>query len=146
MRHKKKKHTKKNIVVTDEHKKIGFLGETTNGKEHDLPILKEDGFFDRIPEDIPIHFDLGFQGVATDFPKINSILPKKKPKDKDLTENDKEQNAAKSQIRVLVENAIGGVKRLKIVSDVFRNRKIDFVDTAMLVTCGIWNFHLAQMT
>ena len=125
-------------------KKIGFLGKTTNGKEHDLPILKKDGFLDHVPENIPIHFDLGFQGVATDFPNINSVLPKKKPKGKELTEDDKEQNTAKSRIRVLVENAIGGVKRLKIVSDVFRNRKIGFVDTAMLLACGIWNFHLAQ--
>ena len=141
---KKKKHTKKNIVVTDEYKKIGLLGATTNGKEHDLPILKKDKFLEHVPDDIPIHFDLGFQGIATDFPNINSILPKKKPKGKELTEDDKEQNTAKSRIRILVENAIGGVKRLRIVSDVLRNRKIGFVDTAMLVACGIWNFHLAQ--
>ena len=142
---KKKRHTKKNIVVTDRHKKIGLLGKTTNGKEHDFSMLKKDNLLEYIPEDIPIYFDLGFQGVEKQFPKLTSILPKKKPKGKELTEDDKERNKEKSRIRILVENAIGGVKRLRIVSDIFRNKKINFVDTAMLIACGIWNYHLTQV-
>jgi len=46
-------------------------------------------------------------------------------------------------MRVLVENALAGVKRLRIVTDVFRNKKKDFDDQAMFISCGLWNYHLA---
>jgi hypothetical protein len=50
-------------------------------------------------------------------------MPKKKPIRKELTEEEKEANKKISSVRVLVENALSGVKRLRIVSDVFRGRK-----------------------
>jgi hypothetical protein len=41
-----------------------------------------------------------------------------------------------------VENALAGVKRLRIVSDIFRNRVKNFDDLAMLMASGLWNYHL----
>jgi hypothetical protein len=73
---------------------------------------------------------------------INVVMPKKKPKGKNLSQLDISENKLKSQKRVLVENALSGVKRLKIVSDVFRNYKKGFVDLALLISCGIWNYYL----
>jgi hypothetical protein len=44
--------------------------------------------------------------------------------------------------RVLVENTIAGVKRCRIVKDVFRNTKEGFSDLAMEVACALHNFRM----
>jgi hypothetical protein len=51
-------------------------------------------------------------------------------------------NSLISSVRVLVENVIAGVKRCRIVKDVFRNTKSDFSDLAMEVACGLHNFRV----
>ena len=58
-------------------------------------------------------------------------------------EKEKEQNRTKSRVRILVENALAGVKRLRIVSYVFCNRVKNFDDLVMLICSGLWNYHLA---
>ena len=140
---KKKRHTKKNIVICDRHKKIGFLGKTTQGKEHDFSILKSEEVLGYIPQDVIAHCDLGFQGIQTEFPAVHSVLPQKKPRGKELSAEEKEQNRTKSRVSILVENALAGVKRLRIVSAVFRNRVKNFDDLVMLICSGLWNYHLA---
>lgn len=141
---KKKRHTKKNIVITDKNKRVGFLSKTANGKEHDFTLLKEYAPPDKMPPKIKKHLDLGFKGFDKQFPDQKMSMPKRKLKNKKLTEFAKEQNKKKSTIRVLVENALAGVKRLRIVTDVFRNRKEGFNDQAMLISCGLWNYHLSM--
>ena len=44
--------------------------------------------------------------------------------------------------RVLVENTIAGVKRCRIVKDVFRNTKVGFSDLAIEVACALHNFRM----
>ena len=44
--------------------------------------------------------------------------------------------------RVLVENTIAGVKRCRIVKDVFRNTKAGFSDLVMEVACALHNFRV----
>jgi len=139
---KKKRHTRKNIVITDKNKRIGFLSKTANGKEHDFTLLKEYAPPDHMPPKIKKHLDLGFKGFAKQFPDHKISMPKRKPRTKDLSEFTKEQNKKKSSARVLVENALAGVKRLRITTDVFRNKKKEFDDHVMLVSCGLWNYHL----
>ena len=67
---------------------------------------------------------------------------KKKPKGKELSDYDKEQNRIISGICVSVEHAIAGVKRLRIVTDKFRNKTDKFNDKVMHLACGLWNYHL----
>jgi len=50
------------------------------------------------------------------------MMPKKKPRGKDLTDGEKAQNKVISSIRVRVEHAIGGIKRMQITTDKFRNK------------------------
>jgi hypothetical protein len=141
---KKKRHTTKNIVITDKNKRIGFLSKTANGKEHDFTLLKEYALPNNMPPKIKKHLDLGFKGFDKQFPDHKISMPKRKPRTKELTEFAKEQNKKKSAIRVLVENALAGVKRLRITTDVFRNKKEEFNDQAMTISCGLWNYHLSM--
>ena len=141
---KKKRHTRKNIIISTKKKRIGFLSKTVEGKQSDITVLRTTAPPRFIPKDVKTHVDLGFKGLEAEYPLHRISIPDKKPRTRDLTETQKEKNKKKSSIRVLVEHAIGGVKRLGIVSQVFRNWKKDFDDTAMLISCGLWNYHLAM--
>lgn len=139
---KKKRHTKKNIVITDEGKRILVLSATVEGKTHDKTAANEAEMFDHLPEDRKVWVDLGFQGVQKEYPKLTIILPKKKPPKRELSAEDKAANRQKAKVRVKVEHALGGVKRVRAVSDIFRNKKENMEDHLMVVACGLWNYHL----
>ena len=44
-------------------------------------------------------------------------------------------------MRIVVEHVICGVKRCRIVKDVFRNTKDKFDDLVMEIACGLHNTH-----
>lgn len=138
---KKKRHTRKNIVACDENKKIVYLSPTKSGKTHDKKALDKSTFLHHIPPDVTIWEDTGFQGTQKIHP--NTIMPKKNTKKKKLTDEEKEENRIISGIRIVVENAIGGIKRFNAVYQPLRNKNgID--DMFMNICCGLWNFHLTQ--
>ncbi|KAF5427086.1 DDE superfamily endonuclease [Candidatus Methanomarinus sp.] len=141
---KKKMHTRKNIIISDKKKRIGYVGPTMNGKRHDYGMFKEEFPPPSVvfPGGMALWMDLGFTGFKKDYPDTLVIMPKKKPKGKELTDDEKAWNRIVSGFRVLVEHAIGGVKRFGIVSDKFRNRKDGFDDKVMVISCGLWNYHL----
>ncbi len=87
-------------------------------------------------------FDLAFLGLESEYKNV--IMPKKKPKGKELTEKQKKSNRKISSVRVKIENAFAGVKRLRIVYNVTRTRRDYFIDLTFIVSCGIWNYYLAH--
>lgn len=141
---KKKRHTRKNLVITDRKRRIGFLSKTIEGKQHDFTLLKQQASPRYIPKDIRQRVDLGFKGYQKQYPDHCVSMPVRKPRTKELSRTVKKQNARKARIRVLVEHAIGGIKRFRIVTDVFRNRMKDFDDQVMLISSGLWNYHLSM--
>jgi len=84
--------------------------------------------------------DTGFQGHTPE--NVTVKTPVKKPKGKELTEEQGEGNRKISSFRILVEHAIGGVKKCRIVKDRFRCRKFGFDDLVMLIACGLHNFRV----
>ena len=56
-----------------------------------------------------------------------------------MSVSDRWLNKIISGTRVVVENTIAGVKRCRIVKDVFRNTKDDFSDLALEVACALHN-------
>lgn len=139
---KKKAHTKKNLVISDEKNKIRYLGSTREGKAHDYAMFKDEFDPSMTSKETALWVDKGFQGIAKDYPKAVVVMPKRKPKGKELSEYDKEQNKIISGIRIVSEHAIGGVKRLRIVADKFRNKTEEFNDQVMNIACGLWNYQL----
>ena len=95
----------------------------------------------RIHPKIKTLTDTGYQGIG----KIqsNSELPKKKTKKNPLTKEDKRRNCELSSQRVLNENVIGMIKRFKIVSDRYRNRRKRFGLRFNLIA-AIYNMELGQ--
>lgn len=139
---KKKRHTRKNLIISTKRKRINFLSKTVEGKAHDFSILKEHAPPKYIPPEVKKHLDLGFKGYQKQYPDSRVSMPERKPRTRKLSKTVKERNKRKSSVRVLVEHAIGGIKRLGIVAQVYRNKKKDFDDTVMLISSGLWNYHL----
>jgi hypothetical protein len=86
--------------------------------------------------------DTGFLGHN---PKNVTVkMPTKKPKGKQLSEVQKKENKEISSFRILVEHAIGSVKKCRIVKDRFRCRKFGCDDLVMLIACGLHNFRITM--
>ncbi len=67
---------------------------------------------------------------------------KKKPRGRELTAAEKRANRKLAKLRVRVEHAIAGVKRSRIVKDVFRNKKPELSDESMEAACGLHNLRV----
>ena len=107
----------------------------SNGKKHDFKLFKESRFV--VQDRVQLIVDSGYQGLQ----KIhsNTLLPKKKRKNKPLTKEDKKNNTNIASQRVSNEHAIGFIKRFKIVADRYRNRRKRFGLRFNLIA-GICNY------
>lgn len=134
---KKKRHGMKNTIVTSmSSKRVVFLGQTREGSVHDKKLADEDK--PPFPPGSLLWQDTGYQGYQPD--NVIVLQPTKRSKNHELSEGEKSANHHISSIRVGVENAIAGVKRSRIVHDIYRNRKPGFDDRSMVVSCGIYNY------
>lgn len=137
---KKKRHTRKNIILTNpETTEVLFLGTTQDGTMHDKKALDNE----ELKTDIPVNLgvDLGFEGL--EIANVRVVLPWKKPKGKELTELQKQQNTCFARRRIKVEHAIAGIKRNRSVQDIYRNIKEGTDDLFMSVACGLHNLRVA---
>lgn len=99
-------------------------------------------------ETFNILVDLGYKGFDKDY-KIGIIsIPHKKPRksknnpNPQLTQSQRYENREMSKKRVIVENVIAGMKRLKCVSDRYRNHIKELKDVFILLAAGLWNFNV----
>ncbi len=127
---------KNNLVGGLEDRQVKYLGCVHEGKKHDKKICDEEGT--RLPGGADLYRDSAFQGH--DLPGITVHQPRKKPRGGELSAEDREANRLISGIRVVIEHIISGVKRCRIVKDVFRNTKQGFDDVAMELACGLHNY------
>ena len=99
--------------------------------------------------DIHIRVDLGYLGMQADYRGDRIDIPTKKPRKSKknpspaLSAEQKAENTALSQVRIFVENAIGGMKRYNILVHAFRNRIENFEDDVIGVCAGLWNLVLS---
>lgn len=136
---KKRRHTVKNLMITEKPtRKIKALSRTCEGKKHDKKLADEHRY--RFPPGSKLWKDTGFQGYEPE--NILTYQPKKKPKGRELTLEEKAQNKRISRHRVGVEHSIGGVKTYHIVRDVYRNHRKDYEDLIMETACGLHNLRL----
>ncbi len=128
---------------------IVFLGRTFSGHNHDYSMLKQE----LPPEldwfsDLEVWVDLGYQGILSDYEGELIDIPHKKPRkskknsNPELTEVQRAENKAVSQVRIFIEHAIGGMKRFNILVQRFRNRKDNFEDDSVGICAGLWNLNL----
>jgi hypothetical protein len=139
---KKKGTTRKTLILANERKRILVLTPTKSGRRHDKRLADKAGIVRVIPGGVGIWTDTGFQGISRDHPNV--VMPEKATKRHPLTDAQKENNRIISGLRIVVEHAIGGMKRMKAAADIYRNRIPNTDDRLMLLSAGLWNFHLQQ--
>lgn len=77
-------------------------------------------------------------------------MPYKKPRKSKatptptLTVFQKKYNQFVGSNRVLVENALAGLKRYAILANKFRNKRLEFADEMVNLAAGLWNFKLTK--
>jgi len=119
-------------------KKVLYLSPTYQGKAHDKNICDEEQIKFEVP--VILWEDLGFIGLNPDNADVRR--PMKKPRKKELDDQQKAFNKHISSKRVKVEHAIGQCKIFRIVKDEVRAFKDEFRDTCMFLACGLNNFKI----
>jgi hypothetical protein len=132
-------HTSKNNRIVDANTQKGaYLSQTYEGKKHDKNMCDEE--HPTFPRNSTLCKDTGFQG---DEPEgVITDQPKKKPHGQELTPEDKAFNAIISRVRILVAHVMSGIKRCRIIKDIFRNTKEKFDDLVMEIACGLHNLRV----
>lgn len=109
------------------------------GHIHDFLLFKESrhDYNNNVTEFV----DKGYIGIE----KIhsNSIIPIKASKKHSLTYNEKWYNSEVSKNRIVIEHVNAFIKKFKIFSTRFRNRRKNF-KLYMSLICGIYNFEVAN--
>jgi hypothetical protein len=123
-------------VVNKETKQILALN-FCNGKKHDFRLFKESNL--HINSKSNVLADTGYLGINQIM--SNASIPHKRSKNHPLTIEQKQENHELSSKRILCENVIGSVKRFRVISERYRNRRKRFGLRFNLIA-GIHNFEL----
>jgi len=135
----KKAHTvKPSIIGSLKTRNVHSLRQTYAGKRHDTKMVDEEN--PTFPTDSFLYKDTGFQGYEPE--DVQTFQPQKKPKGKELTAAQREENSLISSVRMVLEHIIAGMKRCRIVKDVFRNTKEKYDDLVMEIACGLHHFRV----
>ncbi|WP_342223526.1 IS5 family transposase [Spiroplasma endosymbiont of Asaphidion curtum] len=134
---KKKKHTIKTQVIIEKESKIIIATNFFLGKKHDFCLFKES----KIPilKNTKLIVDNGYQGIQ----KIHSnvLIPKKKTKKNPLNKEQKHNNKLISKMRIIIENIFAILKKFKIITEKYRNRRKRFSLRFNLIA-SIYNLQL----
>lgn len=130
---KKKRHTLKTQIYTDQKGKILDVDSGHRGPKADVRIWNETELPKEIKEKPKIG-DKAYQGAAKP-----TLTPKKKPKGGELTQEEKESNKQLSQERIYVEHSIRKIKGFRVVRDEYRLAQGIF-PTIISVVVGLIQF------
>lgn len=130
---KKKKHTLKTQVYTDQQGRILDVSSGHRGPKADVKIWNETELPDQLKEK-PKLADKAYIGAEKP-----TLIPKKKPKGGELSEAEKAENRLISQERIVVEHGIRKVKGFRVVRDEYRLAQGIF-PTVVSVVVGLLQF------
>jgi len=120
--------------------RIVLLSSAYECHVHDKKICDEEPLL--LHKGIRLWQDTGLIGHIPDGVEI--CMPMKKPKGKELTYGDNQENKRIPRIRIKVEYAIGGMKKCRIVKVRFRCHKLGFENMVILKDCGLLNFRISH--
>jgi len=129
---------KAQILIRRDNRKI-VSTHFCEGKKHDFKLYGESRI--ALRKETELETDTGYQGILA--VHENSTLPKKKSKKHPLSREDKRKNREISRQRIAVENVLCMLKRFRILSDRYRNRRRRFGLRFNLIA-GIYNYELCD--
>lgn len=136
---KKKRHTTKNQIITNNKGTRILNCYNAIGKTHDYQMIKDSNILPTL-EDMKIggDFDSGYQGIQKEL--SNAVIPFKKSKNHKLTEEEKAYNKELSRRRIKIEHVNRQIKIFRIMKDVYRNH-MNRDDEKLTIMCRIYNFN-----
>lgn len=134
---KKKLHTMKNLAISDEKGYVLYVSDSYQGSTHDKTIWDEIQFDFG---ELNVLVDLGFLGAEKDQPNV--IIPYKKPRKSEITPLQKKINKAIGSVRVRIEHAFSGVKRLKITRNKIRLKSYNIRDQVFKIAVALHNLRV----
>lgn len=137
---KKKRHTIKTQIEIGMSSMLIYSNSFAKGSTHDFKLFKMSSCNHNIYSTLFV--DMGYTGI--DKIHKNSIIPIKSSKYHKLDADEKWYNSEASKIRIAIEHVNAFLKKFKIVSTRFRNRRKNF-KLIMALICGIYNFETANL-
>lgn len=134
---KQKGHRIKNLAISDSKGYLNYMSPTFEGAVHDKAIWDQVHMH---PSPVNWIADLGFLGIDKTHPNV--ILPYKTTKYNQLTPLQKQINQVISSLRVRIEHAFAGIKRLKIIANKIRLKSYHKRDLVMWIAAGLHNLRI----
>jgi hypothetical protein len=135
---KQSEHTIKSQLLTTK-KLILHVSGNVPGSVSDSTVLAGSGIMHSIPADVQVNLDRGYEGAEDRYPNNKVYKAKRAQRNHPLTLFEKLYNHIINKTRILVEHVIGRVKKFRIVSELFRNRRASHGDFFVAVA-GLINF------
>lgn len=121
------------VVMDSSTKDIIYIA-FAKGRKHDFQLYKDSKL--HFPINVEALADKGYNGL--DKIHIKSHTPKKHSKKHPLTKEKKQYNRKLSKLKIPIEHVNCCLKRFKILSSRYRNKRKKFALRATLI-CGIYN-------
>jgi hypothetical protein len=135
---KKKRHTIKNGIIVNEKGLIRAVTLSTPGSMHDLRHFRTSGVLDRIPREVGVLGDAGFDGLHHDLPEHSVATSHKARRNHPLTEDQRLINRELSCVRIVVENVLAQMKHFRSLAERFRH-SLEIHDDLFIIVAAIVN-------
>jgi hypothetical protein len=140
---KKKTHPIKTQVVVNPRGQIESVSDSVPGSTHDLTLLVGSGILEGLVEGEGAMLDKGYSGVDKHYPSVPVVLPSKKPRQGELSGEQKGHNRLVAQQRIVVEHTLAQLNRFTVLRQVFRGKRRDRHSKVTRVVAKVVNRRLA---
>ena len=135
---KKKQHTLKCQLIIDRDTLEIICLHFDLGRTHDFKLFKAAGI--HMHPDTRMLGDSGYQGIARYL--ANSYIPKKKPRNGELSEAERDDNRILSKERIYIEHVNRRVKIFRILAQRYRNRRKRY-GLRFNIIAALYNYELS---
>ena len=140
---KKKRHTRKQLVIGTPSGIIVDQSPSTGGRPHDFKVFKDDHAARSISTEfkddrVTLYGDSGFAGMHNLGLPVQVKLNEKARRNHPLTREQKKLNRLRSATRIKIEHTFSRRKKYQIASDIYRNRDEDY-DQTLNIVAGLVN-------
>jgi len=140
---KKKRHTRKQIVISTPSGIVIDQSPSVGGRPHDFKVFKDDHAARAICDEfqdyrVTLYGDSGFDGMTKMKLPIEVRLNEKARRNLPLTREQKKLNRLRSSTRIKIEHTFSRRKKYGIAASIYRNRDEDY-DQTMNIVAGLVN-------
>ena len=126
-------------MTTSRNELLLHVSRATAGKVNNLTLLRGNGVLRKLPANVPVRLDRGYDGVERDYPGRCFHQSRKARCNKPLELIEKLANRLRNRYRVPVENALARLKRFKLLAGSYCGPEQSYDDTFLAIP-GLHNF------